>query len=114
MNSAVLEVAQSIGVRHSLNLREVIARFRRVGLEFRTETNHTFEDNLKLEEQVLLGYSYEGFYHPVTEENLRILEDVVVSSFQASKEAQQAKDLAAREAREVAMVGAVEAVETPA
>lgn len=70
MNLAVLEVAQAIADNHKLTLRDVIARFRKIGIEFRTETNHSFTGEPK-EEQILLGYAYQGLFYPYNEEDNR-------------------------------------------
>ncbi|MBM3464743.1 MAG: hypothetical protein FJX76_21810 [Armatimonadetes bacterium] len=79
MNSAVLEVATNIAESNNIPLRDVITRFRKVGIEFRTETNHSFTGEPK-EEQVLLGYAYQGLFYPYTEEeNRKMLEGLVVS-----------------------------------
>ncbi len=70
MNQVVLELAQNIADVHSLTLRDVIARFRKMGVEFRTETNHSFSGEPK-EEQVLLGYAFQGLFYPYTDEENR-------------------------------------------
>jgi hypothetical protein len=76
MNSAVLEVAQSIADGHSLSVREVVARFRKVGVEFRTESNPSVLSDHK-GEQVLLGYAYQGFFYPYTDENKSFLDNLI-------------------------------------
>lgn len=77
MNSAVLEVAQAIAEGNQLTIREVVARFRRVGVEFRTESNPSVLSDQK-GEQVLLGYAYQGFFYPYTDENKVFLEGLIV------------------------------------
>ena len=76
MNIAVIEIAQAIADGNQLTLREVIARFRRVGVEFRTESNQSVLGDHK-SEHVLLGYAYQGFYYPYTDENKELLEKLI-------------------------------------
>jgi hypothetical protein len=80
VNAAVLEIAQKIAEEHSLKLREVVARFRRAGVQFRTETTRAF-DNGPHDENVVLGYSFEGYFYPYTdEENRSLLEKLVLDA----------------------------------
>ena len=79
MNQAVLEVAQAIADSHDLGLRDVMVRFRRAGVEFRTETKHSVLNDNK-DEHVLLGYAYQGLYYPFTDENRVFLEGLVMSA----------------------------------
>lgn len=80
MNTAILEIAQKIARDHALSLRDVVARFRRAGVQFRTETTRSF-DNEPKDETVLLGYSFEGFFYPYTDEdNIALLEKLVLEA----------------------------------
>jgi hypothetical protein len=79
MNLAILEVAQGIADTNKLTIRDVLSRFRKVGVEFRTETNHNFSGETR-EEQVLLGYAYQGLFYPYSEEeNRKFLEGLIVA-----------------------------------
>lgn len=80
MNTAILEVAQKIADGHKLTLRDVVARFRRAGVQFRTETTRSF-DNEPHDENILLGYAYEGYFYPYNEEeNQTLLEKLVLEA----------------------------------
>ncbi|NDD27118.1 MAG: hypothetical protein EB084_02480 [Proteobacteria bacterium] len=80
MNAAILEVAQKIADGNDLSIRDVIARFRRAGVQFRTETTRSY-DTSPQDENVLLGYSFEGFFYPYSEEeNRALLEKLVLQA----------------------------------
>lgn len=80
MNTAVLEVAQKIAEDNSLSIKDVVARFRRAGVQFRTETTRTYENEAH-DENVLLGYSFEGLFYPYSdEENRAMLEKLVLEA----------------------------------
>lgn len=80
MNSAVVEVAQEIGDKHGLSLRDVVGRLRRAGIEFRSETNFNYEGSGKTEQNVILGFSHESLYYPFTVENRQVLEELVLKA----------------------------------
>lgn len=80
MNSAVTEIAQEIGDKHTITLRDVLGRFRRAGIEFRTETSYSYESSGKIEQNTILGFSFESLYYPFTEENRKVLEELVLKA----------------------------------
>ena len=67
MNPAVLDLAQKIADEHNLKLRDVLSRFRRAGLQFRTETVRAF-DSAPRDEHTILGFAYDGYFYPYTDE----------------------------------------------
>jgi len=80
VNSAVLEVLEVIAQHQKLALRDVISRTRKAGVEFRTETNHSFTGEPK-EDLVLLGYAYQGLFYPWTDEgNRKLLPGLVMGT----------------------------------
>lgn len=80
MNSAVLEVLEVIADHNKLSVRDIISRTRKAGIEFRTETNHSFTGEPK-EDLVLLGYAYQGFFYNWTDEgNKKLLPGLVMGT----------------------------------
>lgn len=80
MNPAVLELAQKLADDHGLTIRDVVTRFRRAGLQFHTETTRTY-DTRAHDENVLQGFSFEGFFYPYSdEENRATLERLVLTA----------------------------------
>lgn len=76
MNLAVLEAVQRIADTHKLKVRDLTNRLRKLRIEFRTES---YQGGEPLETPLLVGFSYDGFFFPTTEEvNQNLLERLLL------------------------------------
>lgn len=85
MNTAVLEIAQQIADDHALTVRDVVSRFRRAGVQFRTETTRSFDTEPR-DENILLGYSFEGYFYPYNDDDNKALLEKLVLEARSPKE----------------------------
>lgn len=95
MNPVVLELAQKIADDHGLTLRDVVTRFRRAGIQFRTETQRTYDTEAR-DENTLIGFSFEGFFYPYSDEDNRAtLEKLVLEAYPRERKATVAPEAVA-------------------